>query len=154
MLGIHATLKRIARAVDAIPLHIGLDIIRVEDALGDSLGIPFMACRDITVSSETSIIYRVNFHKSQSLHRVLSAVWNGRPGQMHIDRGQYVLRFADTASMLTRENFGGLRAGGTIIQAMAVEEFAFQDATCPFPSCGGSMHGEVGRKEWSKKATL
>lgn len=37
-------MKRIARALEAIPLHLTLPIIRFDDALGESWGLPFQAC--------------------------------------------------------------------------------------------------------------
>lgn len=38
------TMKRILRAIEAIPLHLTVNIIRFDDALGESWGLPLQAC--------------------------------------------------------------------------------------------------------------
>jgi hypothetical protein len=43
-------MEHIIRAIDAIPLHLSLDIIRLDDALGESWGLPFQACTQWHVS--------------------------------------------------------------------------------------------------------
>ena len=49
LLEIHAMMKRILRAVEAIPLHITLPIIRLDDALGESWALPYQACQTYKV---------------------------------------------------------------------------------------------------------
>jgi hypothetical protein len=43
-------LKRIMRAIEAIPLHLTLDIVRLDDAHGESWPLPLQACRTWNVS--------------------------------------------------------------------------------------------------------
>lgn len=50
LLDIHAKIKQILRAINAIPLHLTLDIVRFDDALGESWALPFQACREWEVS--------------------------------------------------------------------------------------------------------
>jgi hypothetical protein len=49
-LDIHTKMKRVLRAIDAIPLHLSLDIVRFDDALGESWALPFQACKHWAVS--------------------------------------------------------------------------------------------------------
>jgi hypothetical protein len=44
LLAIHNMMKRVVRAIEAIPLHLTLDIVRFDDALGESWALPFQAC--------------------------------------------------------------------------------------------------------------
>jgi hypothetical protein len=39
------------RAIEAIPLHLSLSLIRLDDALGESWALPFQACTEWQVSS-------------------------------------------------------------------------------------------------------
>jgi hypothetical protein len=43
-------MRHIIRAIDAIPLHLSLDIIRLDDALWEIWGLPFQACTQWHVS--------------------------------------------------------------------------------------------------------
>ena len=37
-------MKKIVRLIEAIPVHLSLDIVRLDDALGESWALPFQAC--------------------------------------------------------------------------------------------------------------
>lgn len=50
LLDITGQLKRIMRAIEAIPLHLTLDIVRLDDAHGESWPLPLQACRTWNVS--------------------------------------------------------------------------------------------------------
>jgi hypothetical protein len=50
LLDIHANVKKKLRAIEAIPLHLTLDIVRFDDALGDSWALPYQACTEWHVS--------------------------------------------------------------------------------------------------------
>lgn len=50
LLGIHRMLKRLVRALEAIPLHLSLSIVRLDDALGESWALPYQACQTFAVS--------------------------------------------------------------------------------------------------------
>ena len=45
LLDIHAMMKRLVRAVEAIPLHLTVAIVRLDDALGESWALPYQACQ-------------------------------------------------------------------------------------------------------------
>lgn len=50
LLDMRAQMRRIARAIEAIPLHLSLGIVRLDDALGESWALPFQACTEWSVS--------------------------------------------------------------------------------------------------------
>ena len=52
----HAMMKDLVRAVEAIPLHLTLPIVRLDDALGESWALPYQACQTLHVSSVTHTI--------------------------------------------------------------------------------------------------
>ena len=56
---IHAMMKRLIRAVEAIPLHLTVGIVRLDDALGESWGLPYQACQTLEVY--TSIPNSITF---------------------------------------------------------------------------------------------
>jgi hypothetical protein len=43
-------MKQVLRAIDAIPLHLSLDVVRFDDALGESWALPLQACKHWAVS--------------------------------------------------------------------------------------------------------
>src|SRR6478735_7057777 len=50
LLDITAQLKHIMKAIEAIPLHLTLDIVRLDDAHGESWALPLQACKTWQVS--------------------------------------------------------------------------------------------------------
>jgi hypothetical protein len=50
LLDISGQLKHIIRAIEAIPLHLTLDIVRLDDVHGESWALPLQACRTWEVS--------------------------------------------------------------------------------------------------------
>ena len=55
LLDIHAMMKRLVRAVEAIPLHLSLGIVRLDDALGESWALPYQACQTFQVHTSSSV---------------------------------------------------------------------------------------------------
>lgn len=49
LLNILATMRRITERIESMPLLLSLPIIRLDDALGTSLALPFQACSGYTV---------------------------------------------------------------------------------------------------------
>lgn len=45
----HGTMKEILGAIEAIPLHLTLPIVRLDDALGESWALPYQACQTLQV---------------------------------------------------------------------------------------------------------
>ena len=50
LLDIHAMMKRLVGAIEALPLHLTLAIVRLDDALGESWALPYQACQTFSVS--------------------------------------------------------------------------------------------------------
>ncbi len=50
LLDIAGQMKKIIRAIEALPLHLTLDIVRLDDAFGESWALPIQACRTWEVS--------------------------------------------------------------------------------------------------------
>lgn len=53
-------MKRIIRAIEAIPLHLTLDIVRLDDALGESWALPLQACQSWAVCDSILSALRKN----------------------------------------------------------------------------------------------
>ena len=49
LLDTHTMMKQLVRAVEAIPLHLALGIVKLDDALGESWALPYQACQIFTV---------------------------------------------------------------------------------------------------------
>ncbi len=56
LLDIHAMIKRLVRAVEAIPLHLTLAIVRLDDALGETWALPYQACQTLHVLETPQMI--------------------------------------------------------------------------------------------------
>ncbi|KAF4943700.1 hypothetical protein FSARC_14848 [Fusarium sarcochroum] len=87
LLNISGQLKHIVRAIEAIPLHLTLDIVRLDDAHGESWALPLQA--------------RGTW---QSFHNLLQLVVyaNGRHGVNHIMRNQFAITSAKTGLPIGR----------------------------------------------------
>ncbi|KAH7556630.1 hypothetical protein BM1_06064 [Bipolaris maydis] len=109
LLDIASHMKGIARAIESIPLHLSVDIIRLDDALGESWGLPFQACQ--TWNSFTDILKVVVYG-------------NQRPGLDYIVRGQFQLTFAKTGRSIGQPHRwdSTIRPGAHIKQAMVISD--------------------------------
>ncbi|KAH7232355.1 uncharacterized protein BKA55DRAFT_598324 [Fusarium redolens] len=99
LLDISGQLKRIIRAIEAIPLYPTLDIVRLGDALGESWALPLQACR-----TWEFVVYA-----------------NERPGVNNIVRNLFALTHAKTGMQVNENNWAGLiKAGFHVEQAMVI----------------------------------
>ncbi|KAI0441916.1 hypothetical protein F4803DRAFT_521157 [Xylaria telfairii] len=136
LLDVADQMKRIARAIEAIPLHLTLDIIRLDDALGESWALPLQACTTWA-----------SFHDL-----LLNMVYaNSRPGASRIADNLFVINVAKTGKVLLPHEWTiALKSGLHIEQAMIMLRHARSDATspcrnnrarekesCPYPDCMG-----------------
>ena len=48
-------MKRLLQAIEALPLHLTLAIIRLDDALGESWALPHQACQTFDVSHDQDL---------------------------------------------------------------------------------------------------
>lgn len=56
LLDIRKHMKQIAETVESIPLHLSLQLIRFDDALGESWALPFQACIAWNVSRKLKLL--------------------------------------------------------------------------------------------------
>ncbi|KAG7057883.1 transcriptional corepressor ssn6 [Colletotrichum scovillei] len=131
LLDMAAHMKRIARAIESIPLHLSLDIIRLDDALGESWGLPMQACQTW-----------------QSFKNLLTVVVyaNERPGLNHIVQGQFQVTLAKTGRKIMENNqwTSIVKAGAHLQQAMIVPELPYMEGACPHSDCAGTLVSEIG----------
>ncbi|KAJ1328103.1 hypothetical protein MN608_07439 [Microdochium nivale] len=126
LLDIARLMKRVVCAIEAIPLHITLDLLRLDDALGETWALPMQACR--TWESFCEILQLVVYG-------------NNRPGASRIAARRFVITMANTGSKLQIENWGRMiKPGMHIEQAMMVAGRPSEaEDKCPFRNCTGKM---------------
>ncbi|KAJ3577689.1 hypothetical protein NPX13_g2881 [Xylaria arbuscula] len=136
LLDIANQMKRIVRAIEAIPLHLTLDIVRLDDALGESWALPLQACT--TWASFRNLLLNVVYA-------------NSRPGASRIENNLFVINLAKTGQVLPQNNWTRIVESGLHIeQAMIMPKDARGDTTpparnndsgekesCPYPDCRG-----------------
>ncbi|KAI0808513.1 hypothetical protein GGR55DRAFT_680199 [Xylaria sp. FL0064] len=136
LLDVANQMKRIARAIEAIPLHLTLDIIRLDDALGESWALPLQACT--TWTSFRDLLLNVVYA-------------NSRPGASLIADNLFVINLAKTGRILSQNEWSNaVKSGLHIEQAMIISRDDRSDATslgrnnharekegCPYPDCTG-----------------
>ncbi|KAK0749999.1 hypothetical protein B0T18DRAFT_322194 [Schizothecium vesticola] len=136
-------MKQVIQAMEAIPRQLDVDIVRLDDALGDSWGLPLQAC-----TSWDSF--------SHILQNVVSA---GRPGLSRVNT--FVITLATSGGMMHEWNWEAfIKKGVHLQQAMVVfrGNTASSANGCPFPGCSGviqrghdSRDATCGRQASSKK---
>ena len=145
LLDVSSQMKRVIRAIESIPLHLTLDIVRLDDALGESWALPFQACTTWNVRCDKSLptYQRLTFQKSfRNLLQVV-VYSNGRPGAQKILYDQFVILSAKTGNIITPAQWGhAMKAGIHVHQAMVTPELSREKESCPYPSCNGSITKE------------
>ncbi|KAI0106388.1 hypothetical protein GGR51DRAFT_559805 [Nemania sp. FL0031] len=140
LLDITNHLKRIVRAVEAIPLHLTVGIIRFDDALGESWGLPIQACgswdsfRDLL----TNFIFV-----------------NGRAGTDHVIKNQFVINLSRTGRQIQPWDWEqAITAGAHIEQAMLIHfTTANIGKRCLRPGCNGSIVNVEGNRSSCSKCS-
>ena len=120
----HTMMKRILQAIENIPLHLTLGIVRLDDGLGESWALPFQACRTFLVCNQHFASEGEELtDTAKGFHDVLQTVvfGNNRPGATRTKTGQYLLRSAQSGSRLLKEHWDlQVKEGAHIIQAMII----------------------------------
>ncbi|KAL4781118.1 hypothetical protein BJX76DRAFT_24670 [Aspergillus varians] len=130
LLNISRQMKRIVSAIEAIPLHLTLPIIRLDDALGESWGLPFQACT--TWEAFNNLILGVVFT-------------NGRTGTSLVMGGKFIITSAKTGQSLSPLTWNeAIKAGMHLHQAMIIEETTSVKGVCPHPACRGVLQSKFG----------
>lgn len=112
LLAITGQLKRIMRAIEAIPLHLTLDIVRLDDAHGESWPLPLQACRTWNAFCDM-------------LRLVVYA--NKRPGADFIVQNRFSIMMAQNGMELNERVWGTfIKPGLHIEQAMVVSRAGWE----------------------------
>ncbi|KAK4675721.1 hypothetical protein QC764_0081020 [Podospora pseudoanserina] len=129
LLHIANQMKRVVQAIEAIPRHVDVDVVRRDDALGDTWGLPLQACRSWNRSF------------GNMLQHVIFA---GRPGLQRVINGQFVITFATSGMRVDEYNWHAfIKRDIHIQQAMVVSRANTgknaHAKKCPFPGCVGEI---------------
>ncbi|KAF4437391.1 hypothetical protein F53441_13068 [Fusarium austroafricanum] len=139
LLDISGQLKRIIRAIEAIPLHLTLDIVRLDDAHGESWALPFQACK--TWESFCNLLQFVVYA-------------NERPGANNTIRNRFAVALAKTGRQVSENNWTSfIKSGSHIEQAMVVEGVRSSEA-CMDPKCTGTLQDQVLEVERRKSCSI
>ncbi|KAF4336870.1 hypothetical protein FBEOM_9250 [Fusarium beomiforme] len=129
LLDITAQLKHIIRAIEAIPLHLTLDIIRLDDAHGESWALPLQACTTWELTEMQSF--------SDMLRFVVYA--NNRPGADYITHDLFDVANAKTGKHIDQDTWATfVKPGFHVEQAMIVKR-AYSLESCTDPDCPGAL---------------
>ncbi|KAH7006401.1 hypothetical protein EDB82DRAFT_573157 [Fusarium venenatum] len=124
LLDISGQLKQIIRAIEAIPLHLTLDIVRLDDAHGESWALPFQACR--TWDSFCDLLRCVVYA-------------NERPGLNHIMHNLFTITHSKTGLQINPDVWeNAVKSGCHVEQAMLIKR-AHPQGTCMDPKCTGRL---------------
>ncbi|EWZ30262.1 hypothetical protein FOZG_16427 [Fusarium oxysporum Fo47] len=137
LLDITAQLKHIIRAIEAIPLHLTLDIVRLDDAHGESWALPLQACT--TWESFNDMLQFVVYA-------------NNRPGADYITHNLFDVSNAKTGKHVDQNTWEmSVKPGFHVEQAMVVKR-AHSLESCTDSDCPGTFTEQVlqhqNRKVW------
>ncbi|KAK3295833.1 uncharacterized protein B0H64DRAFT_322065 [Chaetomium fimeti] len=124
LLRIAGQLKRVIQTIEAMPRNLGVDIIRLDDALGETWGLPLQACG--SWESFCDLLRHV--------------VFAGKPGLDQVASGQFVITLAKMRNLtLTSDNWSYvLKKDMHIEQAMVIPRARSKSRNrCPFLGCAG-----------------
>ncbi|KAG7422908.1 General transcriptional corepressor ssn6 [Fusarium oxysporum f. sp. raphani] len=139
LLDITAQLKHIIRAIEAIPLHLTLDIVRLDDAHGESWALPLQACT--TWESFTDMLQFVVYA-------------NNRPGADYITHNLFDVSNAKTGKHIDENTWEmSVEPGFHIEQAMVVKR-ARSLESCTDSDCPGTFTEQVLQHGNRKVCTL
>lgn len=138
LLDIRREMKRLAQSIDAMPVQIGLELIRFDDMYGESWALPFQACTEWQVCfrskmrGHTHCVSRRIFGKNKltksigkSVELMINTVIfaNKRPGRAEVLRGQFCLTIVDNERMISKTAWNTLiRPGMQIKQRLSMAD--------------------------------
>ncbi|KAK7926855.1 hypothetical protein PG985_003853 [Apiospora marii] len=122
-------LKRSVHLLEALPLHLNLELVRLDDALGESWALPFQACQ--TYYSFLDMLINVVYA-------------NDRPGVDHIKASRFAIILTNQGVRLGHHNWTQfIKAGMQIEQSIIVSTTAPVTGSltdqCPYSDCNGSL---------------
>ncbi|KAL5588271.1 hypothetical protein FOBRF1_014799 [Fusarium oxysporum] len=139
LLDITAQLKHIIQAIEAIPLHLTLDIVRLDDAHGESWALPLQACT--TWESFNDMLQFVVYA-------------NNRPGADYITHNLFDVSNAKTGKHVDQNTWAmSVKPGFHVEQAMVVKR-ARSLESCTDSDCPGTFTEQVLQHENRKVCNL
>ncbi|KAH6636439.1 hypothetical protein F5144DRAFT_179711 [Chaetomium tenue] len=124
LLRIASQLKRVIQVIEAMPRDLGVDIIRLDDAWGETWGLPLQACG--SWESFCDLLQRV--------------VFAGKPGLDQVTDDQFAITLANAGRMNLNPFTWRLvlEKNIHIEQTMVVcRAYSKPSKACPFPGCSG-----------------
>ncbi|KAF5648008.1 hypothetical protein F52700_1222 [Fusarium sp. NRRL 52700] len=139
LLDITAQLKHIIRAIEAIPLHLTLDIVRLDDAHGESWALPLQACTTWEAFNDMLrfVVYANNRPGADYITQNLFDVSNAKTGK-HVDQNTWAM---------------SVKPGFHVEQAMVVNSAHSLDS-CTDSDCPGTLTEQVLQHGDRKVCTL
>ncbi|KAH7008663.1 hypothetical protein EDB80DRAFT_872466 [Ilyonectria destructans] len=125
LLELRNQMQRAAKEIEAIPLHLSLDLIRFDDALGESWALPFQACQQWDAFKE--MLQVVVFS-------------NDRPGAQQIATEDFVLTIPKLDQNIQPWEWSRLiKPGMHIEHSMIIDGLQSFMTNCSFPGCVGEL---------------
>ncbi|KAK2671468.1 Tetratricopeptide repeat [Fusarium oxysporum f. sp. vasinfectum] len=139
LLDITSQLKHIIRAIEAIPLHLTLDIVRLDDAHGESWALPLQACTTWESFNDMLqfVVYANNKPGADYITHNLFDVSNAKTGK-HVDQNTWAM---------------SVKPGFHVEQAIVVKS-ARSLESCTDSDCPGTFTEQVLQHENRKVCTL
>ncbi|KLP11417.1 uncharacterized protein FFB20_12586 [Fusarium fujikuroi] len=128
LLDIRGQMKRMIRAIKAIPLHLTLDIVQLDDVHGESWALPLQACR--TCESFREILLFVVYA-------------NKRPGANYITQNLSAVTQAKTGKGVDQETWEAMIKPGFHIEQAVILKGSHSSKRCLNPKCAGMLQDEV-----------
>ncbi|KAI1017574.1 hypothetical protein LB504_003961 [Fusarium proliferatum] len=130
LLDIRGQMKRMIRAIEAIPLHLTLDIVRLDDVHGESWALPLQACRT---------------WESKSFREMLLIVVyaNKRPGASYITQNLFAVTQAKTGKGVDQETWEAMIKPGFHIEHAVILKGSYSSKRCLNPKCAGMLQDKV-----------
>ncbi|KAF5617049.1 general transcriptional corepressor ssn6 [Fusarium tjaetaba] len=128
LLDIRVQLKHIISAIEAIPLHLTLDIVRLDDVHGESWALPLQAYR--TWESFRDILQFVVYPSE-------------RPGAKYITNNLFTVAQAKTSKEVNQETWETLIKPGFHLEQAVVLKMNYWLERCLDPNCNGTLVDQV-----------
>ncbi|KAI1039544.1 hypothetical protein LB505_002594 [Fusarium chuoi] len=141
LLDIRGQMKNMIRAIEAIPLHLTLDIVRLDDVHGESWALPLQACRTWESKSFREMLLFVVYA-------------NKRPGANYITQNLFAVTQAKTGKGVDQETWEAMIKPGFHIEQAVILKGSHSSKRCLNPKCAGILQDEVlefeDRQVWVK----
>ena len=98
-------------------------VVQFTDALGETLALPYQMCQ-----------------QWETFRLMLNAIFDGRPGQSRVERGNFLIKHAIGGRRLLEDSWNhAIRDGDHLQMSIVLDDFFAEQDLCPFPSCKASL---------------